>query len=91
MPGNQLLATAPQRKDDRETWRWSEEVQESIQRTRLAKEKWDSQGEEESRQEYWEARHTAKREVTKAHSELFVRLDSKEGEKDLYQLARRKA
>ena len=33
-----------QRKEDKETWWWNEEVQESIQRKRLAKKKWGCQG-----------------------------------------------
>lgn len=47
------------------TWTFILE-QESTQRTRLAKKKLNSQGEEECRQEYWEANNTAKREVGKA-------------------------
>lgn len=40
-----------QRKKDKETWWWSEEVQQSIWRERMAKKKWCSQRDEESRQE----------------------------------------
>lgn len=29
--------------------------------------KWDSEGAEESRQDYWEAGYTAKREIANAH------------------------
>lgn len=38
---------------------------------------------------YWEARHPAKTKVAKemACCQLYVRLDTKEGEKDLYSLA----
>eukprot|EP00064_Thunnus_orientalis_P026187 superscaffoldBa00015694_g26675 len=49
-----------QRKEDKETWWWDEDVQESIQRKRLAK-KWDSQRDEESRQEYKEKRVKVKK------------------------------
>lgn len=38
---------------------------EVIQRKQLIFKKWDSQGDEESRQEYWEVSYTAKREVAK--------------------------
>ncbi|KAJ8347031.1 hypothetical protein SKAU_G00284320 [Synaphobranchus kaupii] len=59
-----------------------------------AKKKWDSQGDEESRQVYMEKRREVKREVAKAKerafSELYKRLDTKEGEKDLYRLARQR-
>ncbi|KAK3539596.1 hypothetical protein QTP70_010249 [Hemibagrus guttatus] len=40
------------RKEDKETWWWNEEVQDSIQRKRLAKKKWDMDRTEENRQEY---------------------------------------
>ena len=89
-----LGVTSGQRKEDKETWWWNEEVQENIQRKRLAKKKWDSQRDEESRQEYKEMRRKAKIEVRKAkdraYGELYERLDTKEGEKDLYRLARQR-
>ncbi|KAJ8375265.1 hypothetical protein SKAU_G00058450 [Synaphobranchus kaupii] len=89
-----LGVSSGQRKEDKETWWWNEEVQESIQRKRLAKKKWDSQGDEESRQVYTEKRREAKREVAKAKerafSELYKRLDTKEGEKELFRLARQR-
>ena len=47
-----LGVTSGQRKEDKETWWWNEEVQESIRKKRLAKKNWDSQRDEESRQEY---------------------------------------
>ena len=81
-----LGVSSGHRKEDKETWWWNEEVQESIQRKRLAKRKWDSQGDKESREEYKLMRHQAKREVAKAkekaYGELYERLDTKEGEKD---------
>ena len=58
--------SAGKRKKDKETWWWNEEVQESIQRKKLAKKKWDKLGDEESRQAYKETRREAKREVAKA-------------------------
>lgn len=42
------------------------------------KEKWDSHGDEEKRQEYWEAKGEEM-----AYSDLYVRMDPQEGEKDL--------
>lgn len=53
-------------KADKETWWWNEEVQECIQRTRLAKRKWDIEGTEERRQEYREMQRMAKVAVAKA-------------------------
>ncbi|KAK3550798.1 hypothetical protein QTP70_005711 [Hemibagrus guttatus] len=66
----------------------------SIQRKRLAKKKWDMDRTEENRQEYKELQHRVKREVSKAkqkaYDELYTRLDTREGEKDLYRLARQR-
>ncbi|KAK3544179.1 hypothetical protein QTP86_006033 [Hemibagrus guttatus] len=82
------------RKEDKETWWWNEEVQDSIQRKRLAKKKWDMDRTEENRQEYKELQRRVKREVSKAkqkaYEELYTRLDTREGEKDLYRLARQR-
>ncbi|KAK3564446.1 hypothetical protein QTP86_020385 [Hemibagrus guttatus] len=82
------------RKEDKETWWWNEEVQDSIQRKRLAKKKWDMDRTEENRQEYKELQRRVKREVSKAkqkaYDELYTRLDTREGQKDLYRLARQR-
>ncbi|KAK3521029.1 hypothetical protein QTP86_001514 [Hemibagrus guttatus] len=89
-----LGASSGRRKEDKETWWWNEEVQDSIQRKRLAKKKWDMDRTEENRQEYKELQHRVKREVSKAkqkaYDELYTRLDTREGEKDLYRLARQR-
>ncbi|KAI5624580.1 hypothetical protein C0J50_15862 [Silurus asotus] len=89
-----LGVTSGNRKQERETWWWNEEVKESIRRKRLAKQKWDRQSDEKSRQEYKEMRQQVKRDVAKAkekaYEELYERLDTKEGEKDLYRLARQR-
>ncbi|KAK3531455.1 hypothetical protein QTP70_020536 [Hemibagrus guttatus] len=89
-----LGVSSGRRKEDKETWWWNEEVQDSIQRKRLAKKKWDMDRTEENRQEYKELQRRVKREVSKAkqkaYDELYTRLDTREGEKDLYRLARQK-
>ncbi|KAK3517015.1 hypothetical protein QTP70_030440 [Hemibagrus guttatus] len=89
-----LGVSSGRRKEDKETWRWNEEVQDSIQRKRLAKKKWDMDRTEENRQEYKELQCRVKREVSKAkqkaYDELYTRLDTREGEKDLYRLARQR-
>ncbi|KAK3534945.1 hypothetical protein QTP70_002032 [Hemibagrus guttatus] len=63
---------------------------DSIQRKRLAKKKWDMDRTEENRQEYKELQRRVKREVSKAkqnaYDELYTRLDTREGEKDLYRV-----
>ena len=87
-----LGVSSKQRKEDKETWWWSEEVQERIRKKRLAKKRWDMQRDEESKQYYKEMRREAKKEVAKAkdnaYDELYQELDSKEGERTLYRLAR---
>ncbi|KAK3510616.1 hypothetical protein QTP70_011873 [Hemibagrus guttatus] len=89
-----LGVSSGRRKEDKETWWWDEEVQDSIQRKRLAKKKWDMDRTEENRQEYKELQRRVKREVSKAkqkaYEELYTRLDTREGEKDLYRLARQR-
>ncbi|KAK3560234.1 hypothetical protein QTP86_002183 [Hemibagrus guttatus] len=89
-----LGVSSGRRNEDKETWWWNEEVQDSIQRKRLAKKKWDMDRTEENRQEYKELQHRVKREVSKAkqkaYDELYTRLDTREGEKDLYRLARQR-
>ncbi|KAK3548575.1 hypothetical protein QTP70_014501, partial [Hemibagrus guttatus] len=89
-----LGVSSGRRKKDKETWWWNDEVQDSIQRKRLAKKKWDMDRTEENRQEYKELQRRVKREVSKAkqkaYDELYTRLDTREGEKDLYRLARQR-
>ncbi|KAK3557054.1 hypothetical protein QTP70_024466, partial [Hemibagrus guttatus] len=89
-----LGVSSGRRKEDKETWWWNEEVQDSIQRKRLAKKKWEMDRTEENRQEYKVLQHRVKREVSKdkqkAYDELYTRLDTTEGEKDLYRLARQR-
>ncbi|KAK3561343.1 hypothetical protein QTP86_030648 [Hemibagrus guttatus] len=88
-----LGVSSGRRKEDKETWWWNEEVQDSIQRKRLAKKKWDMDRTEENRQEYKELQCRVKREVSKAkqkaYEELYTRLDTREGQ-DLYRLARQR-
>ncbi|MCJ8736308.1 hypothetical protein PDJAM_G00258080 [Pangasius djambal] len=89
-----LGVSSGRRKEDKETWWWNEGVQDSIQRKRLAKKKWDMDRTKENRQEYKELQRRVKREVSKAkqeaYDELYTRLDTREGEKDLYRLARQR-
>ncbi|KAK3575126.1 hypothetical protein QTP86_020810, partial [Hemibagrus guttatus] len=89
-----LGVSSGRRKEDKETWWWNEEVQDSVQRKRLAKKKWYMDRTEENRQEYKELQRRVKREVSKAkqkaYDELYTRLDTREGEKDLYRLARQR-
>ena len=47
--GKRVFDVSSGRKVDQETWWWNEEVQEDVQRKRLAKKKWDTERTEESR------------------------------------------
>ncbi|KAK3519564.1 hypothetical protein QTP86_015307, partial [Hemibagrus guttatus] len=89
-----LGVSSGRRKEDKETWWWNEEVQDSIQRKSLAKKKWDMDRTEENRQEYKELQRRVKREVSKAkqkaYDELDTRLDTRDGEKDLYRLSKQR-
>ena len=77
-----------------DTWWWNEEVQECVRGKRLAKEKWENQRNEENRQEYKDMCRKVKRVVVKAKGkafdELYEKLDTKLGEKDLHRLARQR-
>ncbi|KAK3524775.1 hypothetical protein QTP86_004223 [Hemibagrus guttatus] len=64
-----LHVSSGRRKEDKETCWWNEEVQDSIQRKRLAKKKWDMDRTEENRQEYKELQRRVKREVSKGQAE----------------------
>ncbi|KAK3553381.1 hypothetical protein QTP70_003544 [Hemibagrus guttatus] len=83
-----LGVSSGRRKEDKETWWWNEEVQDGIQRKRLAKRKWDMDRTEENRQEYKELQHRVKREVSKAKQKAYDELYTRE--KDLYKLARQR-
>ncbi|KAK3551758.1 hypothetical protein QTP70_025125 [Hemibagrus guttatus] len=69
-----LGVSSGRRKEDKETWWWNEEVQDSIQRKRLAKKKWDMDRTEENRQEYKELQRRVKREVSKAKQKAYKRV-----------------
>ncbi|KAK3556064.1 hypothetical protein QTP70_004385 [Hemibagrus guttatus] len=66
-----LGVSSGRRKEDKETWWWNEEVQDSIQRKRLAKKKWDMDRTEENSQEYKELQRRVKREVSKAKQKAY--------------------
>ncbi|MCJ8736954.1 hypothetical protein PDJAM_G00018110 [Pangasius djambal] len=71
-----LGVSSGRRKEDKETWWWNEGVQDK------------------NRQEYKELQRRVKREVSNAKQEaydkLYTRLDTREGQKDLYGLARQR-
>ncbi|KAK3553477.1 hypothetical protein QTP70_003520 [Hemibagrus guttatus] len=76
-----LGVSSGRRKEDKETW-WNEEVQDSIQRKRLAKKKWDMDRTEENRQEYKELQRRVKREVSKAKQKAYEELYTRQRDRD---------
>ena len=89
-----LGVTFRKRKGDRETWWWNEEVQESIKEKKEAKKAWDKIRNENTKKIYKEKSSKAKKAVAvakgHAYDYLYARLQTKEGEKDLYRLARQR-
>ena len=85
-----LGVTFGKRKGDRETWWWNEEVQESIKENKEAKKAWDKVRDENTKKIYEEkkSRPKAKKEFAmakeRALENLYARLETKEGEKELY-------
>ena len=81
-------------KGDRETWWWNEEVQKSIKEKEEAKKAWDKIRDENTKKVYKEKKYKAKKAVAMAkghaYDDLYARLETKEGEKELYRLARQR-
>ena len=86
--------TFGKRKGDRETWWWSEEVQGSIKEKKEPKKAWDKIKDENTKKIYKEKKSRAKKVVAMAkgreYDDLYARLETKEGEKELYRLARQR-
>ncbi|MEQ2234794.1 hypothetical protein ILYODFUR_035014 [Ilyodon furcidens] len=76
------------KKVDKETLWWNEVVEECVWRKRSAKKKWNTVRTDKSHQEYRKTQHKVKVEVAKAkprpYSNWNDRLDSNEGENNLY-------
>ena len=89
-----LGVTFGKRKGDRETWWWNKEVQESIKEKKEAKKAWDKIRDENTKKIYKEKKSKAKKAVAmakgRAYDDLYARLETKEGEKELYRLARQR-
>ena len=79
---------------DKETWWWNEEVQRSVSKKKELKKKWDTSGSQEDRERYKEAKREAKRTVAiakdQAWNELFGEMETPEGEKKLFKLAKKR-
>ena len=89
-----LGVTFGKRKEDKETWWWNEEVQKSIKEKKEAKKAWDKIRDENTKKIYKEKKNKAKKAVAMAkgrvYDDLYARLETKEGEKELYRLARQR-
>ena len=77
---------------DKQTWWWAEEVQEIISKKKIQFKKWQKNREREDWVEYKSLSKAAKIAVSKAklkkYDELYERLGTKEGEKEVYRLAK---
>ena len=89
-----LGVTFGKRKGDRETWWWNEEVQESIKEKKEAKKAWDKIRDENSEKMNKEKKSKEKKAIAMAkgcgYDDLCVRLEAKEGEKEVYRLAKQR-
>ena len=89
-----LGVTVEKQKGDRETWWWNEEVQESIKEKKEAKKAWDKTRNENTKKIYIGKMSKAKKAVAMAkgcaYDDLYARLETKEGEKELYRLDRQR-
>ena len=78
----------------REMWWWNQEVQEKLKDKRNAKMVWDTMKDDASRLAYKTARKQAKRKVAKtrnkAYEELYEKLETKEGENELFKIAKQR-
>ena len=89
-----LGLTFGKRKEDKETSWWNEEVQNSIKEKKEAKKAWDKVRDENTKKVYKEKKSKAKKAVAmakgRAYDDLYARSETKEGEKELYRLARQR-
>ena len=89
-----LRVSSGKKKVLKETWWWNKEVQECIQQKKQAKKRWDREGNEESNREYKKRCKQVKKVVALARAEtyrgLYESLESKEGEKEVYRIAKQR-
>ena len=80
--------------NEKETWRWNEEIQESIKEKKEAKKTWDKIRNKNTKKIYKEKKRKAKKAVAmakgRAYDNLYARLETKKGKKELYRLARQR-
>ena len=89
-----LGVTFGKRKGDRETWWWNEKVHESIKEKKEAKKTLDKIRDENTKKIYKKKKSKAKKAVAmakeRAYDNFYARLETKEGEKELYKLTRQR-
>ena len=77
---------------DKETWWWNDEMKDAIRVKKEAKKKWDASGRQEERGIYRRANKEAKKELarSKAHAmdEVYIELETSEGERKIYRKQR---
>ena len=78
----------------RETWWWNQEFQEKLKDKKKAKKAWNNIRDDASKLAYTIARKQAKKEVAKsrnkAYEELYKKLETKEGENEVFKIAKQK-
>ena len=86
------VTTGDKSMQKRETWWWNTTVQEAIARKKRMFKKWQQSKAQEDLATYKEAKRDAKRTVAveraRAAQELYEKLDTREGEKAIYRLAK---
>ena len=79
---------------DKDTWWWNSEVQLCVRNKKQAKKEWDRLQDDQSKAAYKTACRATKKAVAKAKAEaydsLYEHLDTKEGEKEAYRLAKQR-
>ena len=89
-----LVVTLGKRKGDRETWWWSEKVQESIKQKKEAKKTWDKIRNKNTKKINKEKKSKAKKAVAMAkghaYKDFYATLETKEGKKELYRSVRQR-
>ena len=81
-----IISTAGRRK----TWWWNQEVQEKQKDKRNDKKVWDIMRNDASKLAYKTARKQAKREMAKARNKAHEELETKEGENELFKIAKQR-
>jgi len=89
-----LGVSSGRRKVDKETWWWNPEVQMCVLNKKQAKKEWDRRQDDRSKVAYKMACKVTKKAVAKAKADayksLYEHLDTKEGEKEAYRLAKQR-